>query len=164
MTNRFALLALALLLPAAALAQGTEIAFGGLRQDTTLPVQITADRLAVNQADGEATFSGNVLVVQGDLRLSAGEIRVEYAQDQKAIERLHATGGVTIVNATDAAEAREAVYSIDSGAVVMTGDVLLTQGQNAISGQTLRLDLKAGTGVMEGRVTTVFTPGTGTQP
>ncbi len=158
MTKAFAAILLALTLPLAAHAQGTDIAFGGLRQDTTLPVEVAADRLAVNQTDGTATFSGNVVVVQGEMRMSAAEIRVEYGKTGQDIEKLYATGGVTIANAADAAEAREAVYTIASGAVVMTGDVLLTQGQNAISGQTLRLDLKAGTGTMEGRVTTVFVP------
>jgi lipopolysaccharide export system protein LptA len=163
MTRTFLAIAFGLALSGPVLAQGTEIAFGGLKQDTTLPVEVTADRLAVNQSDGTALFSGNVLVVQGEMRLSAGEIRVAYGTDGKSIETLTATGGVTIVNAKDAAEAREAVYSVGSGAVVMTGDVLLTQGPNAITGQTLRLDLKAGTGVMEGRVTTTFQPG-GTGP
>jgi lipopolysaccharide export system protein LptA len=65
---------------------------------------------------------------------------------------------VTIANAADSAESREAIYTIATGQVVMTGDVLLTQGQNALSGQKLTLDLRAGTGVMEGRVQTVFTP------
>jgi lipopolysaccharide export system protein LptA len=41
----------------------------------------------------------------------------------------------------------------------MTGDVLLTQSGSALSGQKLVIDLKAGTGVMEGRVQTVFQPG-----
>lgn len=152
-----ALLSLALTSPV--LAQQAQVAFGGLRQDTTLPVEVTADSLNVNQTDGTAVFTGNVLAVQGDMRLSAAEVRVAYAKEGNAIETLHATGGVTLVNATDAAEAREAVYTIASGNVVMTGDVLLTQGKNAISGQKLVLDLKAGTGVMEGRVKTVFTPG-----
>jgi lipopolysaccharide export system protein LptA len=158
------LLCLMMALPAPLLAQGAKVAFGGLKQDTSLPVEITADSLAIDQADGQATFTGNVLVGQGDMRLSAGEIRVEYAEDGSDIRTLHATGGVTIVNATDAAEAREAVYTIATGAVVMTGDVLLTQGPNAISGEKLVLDLRAGTGVMEGRVKTVFTPGQGKKP
>ena len=58
-----------------------------------------------------------------------------------------------------AAEAREAVYTVAAGIVEMTGDVLLTQGASALSGQRLVLDLKAGTGVMEGRVSTTFVPG-----
>ena len=66
---------------------------------------------------------------------------------------------MTLINAGNAAEAKEAVYTIDTGNVVMTGDVLLTQGANAISGQNLVINLKDGTGVMEGRVQTIFSPG-----
>lgn len=139
-------------------AQGAEVAFGGLKQDPTLPVEVAADQLSVDQAAGTAVFAGNVDVRQGELRMTAGRVQVEYAEGGGAIVRLHATEGVTIANAADAAQSREAVYTIATGAVVMTGDVLLTQGQNAISGQKLTLDLKAGTGVMEGRVQTVFTP------
>lgn len=152
-------LILTLALAAPALAQETNVAFGGLTQDTSLPVEITADTLSVNNADGSAVFSGNVLVGQGEMRLSAAEVRVDYAPDSRAIERLHATGGVTIASRQDAAEAREAVYTIDSGLVVMTGDVLLTQGQSALSGQKLTLNLKEGTGVIEGGVSTTFVPG-----
>lgn len=147
------------LCPGLALAQGASVAFGGLKQDTSLPVEMSADQLAVNNADGTAVFSGNVLVGQGDMRLSAGRVKVEYSADGAGIAKLFASEGVTLINASDAAEAREAVYTIDSGNIVMTGDVLLTQGNNALSGQKLVIDLKAGTGVMEGRVQTVFTPG-----
>ncbi|RUS64931.1 lipopolysaccharide transport periplasmic protein LptA [Pseudorhodobacter sp. E13] len=153
------IVALFALFPVLSLAQGASVAFGGLKQDTTLPVEVTADNLAVNQADGTAEFSGNVLVGQGDMRLSAGRVKVEYTADGTGISRLFASEGVTLINATDAAEAREAIYTIESGEVVMTGDVLLTQGGNALSGQKLVIDLKAGTGVMEGRVQTVFQPG-----
>lgn len=159
-TPRILLLICALgLAPMAASAQGAKVALGGLKQDTTLPVEVTADELAVNQADGAATFTGNVLVIQGAMRMTAGTVRVEYAADGNGIARLNATGGVTYVNTTDAAEARDATYTIASGEMIMSGDVLLTQGQGAISGQKLVIDLKAGTGVMEGRVKTVFQPG-----
>jgi lipopolysaccharide export system protein LptA len=150
-------LTLACVLPA--LAQQATVAFGGLRQDTTLPVEIEADSLKVNNADGSAEFTGNVLVGQGEMRLTAGTIRVEYGTDGKSINRLIASGGVTLANAAEAAEAREAIYTIASGQVIMTGDVLLTQGQTALSGQKLVIDLKAGTGQMEGRVQTTFIPG-----
>ena len=140
-------------------AQQANIAFGGMKQDTSLPVTLDADSLAINNADGSAVFTGNVVVVQGEMQLKAGEVQVEYLPDGGGIKTLHAKGGVTLVNAADAAEAREAIYTIESGNVVMTGDVLLTQGQNAISGQKLVINLKDGTGVMEGRVQTVFNPG-----
>lgn len=140
-------------------AQQANIAFGGIKQDTSLPVTLDADTLSINNADGSAQFSGNVVIVQGEMRMTAGNVQVEYSPDGGGIKTLHATGGVTLISATDAAEAKEAFYTIESGDVVMTGDVLLTQGKNAVSGQKLVLNLKSGTGVMEGRVQTIFTPG-----
>lgn len=144
--------------PVAALAQGAAVSFGGIQQDTTLPVQVSADQLSVSQADGTAVFSGNVVVTQGDMTLSAGQVKVEYTEDRSGIARLFASEGVTLVSATDAAEAREAIYTIEDGLMVMTGDVLLTQGASALSGQKLTINLKTGDGTMEGRVQTVFQP------
>jgi lipopolysaccharide export system protein LptA len=145
--------------PILAAAAGTEVAFAGLKTDPNAPVQVQADQLAVNQADGTAVFTGNVVVTQGEMKLQAAEVRVEYSADKKAIDTLHASGGVTLATGTDAAQAAEADYKPDTGDLVMTGDVLLTQGPAAISGQKLVLSLKTGTGTMDGRVTTTFTPG-----
>lgn len=147
-----------LLMTGVASAQQASIKFGGIRQDPTAPVEVTSDTLSVDNADGSAIFSGNVLVVQGEMRMTAGEIRVEYAAGGAGIERLHATGGVTLVSPTDAAEAGEAVYTIDTGTVVLQGNVLLTQGASTISGDSLTVNLTNGTGTMDGRVKTVFTP------
>lgn len=158
-----ALLSLALM-AGPALAQQADVRFGGLRQDTTLPVEVNADQLSVDQTNGRAVFSGNVIVTQGDMRLTAGQIEVIYAEGTTGIERLEATGGVTLVSPQDAAESREAIYTIDSGMVVMTGAVLLTQGDAAISGERLTVNLKDGTGKMDGRVRTIFTPGSGNRP
>lgn len=159
MSYLFRVLVLALALaPLPLFAQGAKVAFGGLKQDSSLPVEVNADQLAVNQADSTAIFTGNVKVAQGEMRLAADTVQVEYAEGGGRIERLHATGNVTLSSGTQAAEGREAVYTIDTGEVVMTGDVLLTQEGSAISGQKLVIDLIAGTGVMEGRVQTVFLP------
>ncbi len=48
------------------------------------PIEITADRLVVNQQDRVATFSGNVDAVQGNMSLKAKEIRVFYADQAKS--------------------------------------------------------------------------------
>lgn len=161
MPNRFipAFLALSLTFAGMALAQGTNVSFGGLKADTTLPVEVTAENLSVNQADGTAVFTGDVLVKQGEMRLQAGEVRVQYDATGKAIDKLFATGGVLMVNATDAAEAAEAIYTIATGEVLMSGGVLMTQGQTAIKGDRLNINLKSGTGRIEGGVTTTFMPG-----
>lgn len=146
------------LMPALALAAGTDIAFGGLKTDTKQPVQVTADQLSVNQTDGTAEFKGNVQVTQGTMTLQAATVRVEYAADKKSIARMLASGGVKLAAGTDAAQAANAEYRPDSGDLVLTGDVILTQTGNAISGEKLTVNLKTGLGTMEGRVTTTFTP------
>lgn len=155
---RFMALAVALFATPGTAQQAT-IAFGDLQQNTTLPVEIAAETFSVNNADGTALFSGEVQVKQGDMTLAAAEVLVEYDLTGKAINRLLASGGVTITSLGDAAAAKEAVYTIESGQIVLTGDVLLTQGPSAMSGQKLTLNLTDGTGVMEGRVTTTFVPG-----
>ena len=147
---------------AAAQSGSASVAFGSLKGDPDLPVEVTADQLRVNQADGTALFTGNVLVAQGVLRLSSAELTVTYDAEGKTITRMHATGGVTMVNGAETAEGDEAVYTPADGIVIMTGDVLLTQGSSAISGSQLTVDLNSGTGVMEGRVTTVFLPASAT--
>ncbi|MCK8463228.1 lipopolysaccharide transport periplasmic protein LptA [Aliiroseovarius sp. S1339] len=158
---RIAACLLALSLPVTANAQA-QVAFGGLKHDSTLPVEIAADQLNVDQADGSATFLGNVQIGQGEMRLSAGKVRVEYATGADTtgeISRLLASDGVTLVNGAEAAESREAIYTISSGVIVMTGGVILTQGQNALSSEKLTVNLQAGTGTMDGRVKSIIQTG-----
>lgn len=155
-----ALLALGLAfsaLPAAA--QGAEVAFGSMQQDTDAPVEVTADELSVNQNDGTAIFTGDVLISQGEMKLSAARVLVIYAEGTQRIQRLEATGGVTLVSGSEAAEAERADYDIDAGTITMQGDVLLTQGESALSSQEMVVSLEDGTAQMTGRVRTVLQAG-----
>lgn len=137
-----------------------EVAFGGMTADASAPVEVAADNLAVNQADGSAVFTGNVVIGQGQMRLSADSVTVEYAEGgQNRIRSLHATGKVTLVSGKDAAEASEAVYEVESGNVTLTGDVVLTQGQNVLTGDRMTVSLTEGTAQVDGRVRTILQPG-----
>ncbi|KQB96609.1 organic solvent tolerance protein OstA [Loktanella sp. 1ANDIMAR09] len=150
--------ALSFLLPLAAHAQ-TNINLGGMEVDTSAAVEVTADSLSIDQANGSAVFDGNVMIVQGDLRLTAGRVEVIYGANTSEIARLLASGGVTFVTADEAAEAQQADYDITSGLLVMTGDVLLTQGPSAISAGQMTINVTDGTATMEGRVRTVLQQG-----
>lgn len=157
---KYLLLPIFLLFSAAAVAaQGTNVAFGTIRQDTALPVEVTADNLSVDQATGTAIFTGNVLIGQGEMRLSAARVLVVYRDQAEGIARLEATGGVTLVSGPDAAESERADYDIDSGTIVMTGNVLLAQGRNALSAERMSVKLSDGTAQMSGRVKTILQPG-----
>nr|WP_216859479.1 lipopolysaccharide transport periplasmic protein LptA [Sulfitobacter aestuariivivens] len=146
-------------LATAAFAQGTNVAFGTIRQDTSQPVEVTADNLNVDQENGTAVFEGNVLIGQGEMRLSAARVLVVYGDGGEGISRLEATGGVTLVSGPDAAEAERADYSIDEGTIVMSGNVLLAQGQSALSADRMSVRLSDGTAQMSGRVKTILQTG-----
>lgn len=150
--------ALALLLPLSAAAQ--TVAFGGVKADTGAPVEVSADALKVDQASGAATFTGNVVIGQGAMRLGAQSVTVEYATGGTSrINRLHATGKVTLVSGPDAAEADAAVYDVASGIVTLTGNVMLAQGGNVLSGNSMTVNLATGAANVEGRVRSVLQPG-----
>lgn len=148
-----------LIFAGAASAQQFDVAFGGLKQDTRQPVEITADSLSLNQSDGTAVFKGNVLIVQGGMRITAPEVLVVYNQETSGIARLEATGRVLVVKDKDAAEADRADYSIDDGTIVMTGDVLLTQGSNTLNSNKMTVNLETGSAEMQGRVKTILKSG-----
>lgn len=156
-----AIWAAAMTIAAGAFAQ-TTVALSGLKQDSSLPVQVESDSLQVDQASGEAIFTGNVKVVQGEMTITSERARVEYTPGGNEVNKVFFYGDVLFTSPTDAAEGEEAVYTLASGEVVITGEVLLTQGATTISGSRLVYNLDAGTGVMEGRVQTVFVPGSGT--
>ena len=135
------------------------MAFGATRADPTLPVEVTSETLNVNQQDGSAEFVGNVVVVQGEMRLTAERVLVIYNQERSAIDRLEATENVVLVSPPDAAEGDWAEYTIDSGVIVMRGNVLLTQGPSVISGDQMNANLTTGTATMTGRVKTILQQG-----
>jgi len=143
-----------------AVAQDVQISFGqSLRLDGSA-LEVTADSLEVDQTTGASVFSGNVLAVQGDLRIQAQLLRLEYEPGARAgtqrIGTLLASGGVTMVTPQEAIEAREAVYSMSDQRLEMTGNVMLVQGQNLLSGERFVADLRAGSGRMIGRVRTII--------
>jgi len=139
-------------------AQSASVAFGLIKADPTLPVEVTADTLEISQTDGSAQFMGNVLVVQGVMRLSADKVLVIYKPEQKGIDRLEAIGNVILVNGPDAAEAQRAEYAIDSGTIVMSGNVLLSQGNSTLASNQMVVNLNDGTAQMSGRVKTILNP------
>ncbi|MGB3407140.1 MAG: lipopolysaccharide transport periplasmic protein LptA [Jannaschia sp.] len=141
-------------------AQQAQIGFGGGNHDRGAPVEVAADTLDVDQATGRATLTGNVVIAQADLRLSANRVIVDYATvaGDRRIERLNATGNVLIVAGADAAEGQEAVYVLGTSEILMTGDVLVTQAGSTLAGDRLTVNLQSGAGTVSGRVRTTLQP------
>ena len=160
-TKGFAIAAIAAcsVAPGFVAAQSNQVAFGNFQDNADLPIEVTADNLDVNQNDGTAMFTGNVMIGQGTMRLSAPEVLVVYQDGQSGIEQLKAKGGVTLVSGEDAAEAVNADYNLETGLINMRGNVLLLQGANAIAAEAMTVDTRSGTAQMSGRVKTVLQQG-----
>ncbi|MGB3553037.1 MAG: lipopolysaccharide transport periplasmic protein LptA [Jannaschia sp.] len=155
-----ALALIAILAGAPLAAQQAQVGFGGGTHDRSLPVEVAADNLEVDQATGRAVLTGNVVIAQGDLRLSATLVTVDYAtvEGDRRIERLNATGEVLIVAGADAAEGQEAVYTLGSSEIVLTGDVVVTQDGTTLAGDRMVVNLDSGAGTVTGRVRTTLQP------
>ena len=143
--------------------QTTSLAFGAKSHDTKQPVEIVSDDFSLNQTEGLAEFTGHVVVGQGDMRISADKINAEFTPakegEKSEITKMVATGHVTLVSGTQAAEAQTAIYLIKEGTIKMAGNVLVTQGENTLSGKKMTIHLKDGSAEIEGRVKTVFQAG-----
>ncbi|MCV6597191.1 MAG: lipopolysaccharide transport periplasmic protein LptA [Mangrovicoccus sp.] len=154
-----------MLWPAAVQSQGTDVRLNSVDQESRdAPVEVISNQLEVDQLAGTALFTGDVVVTQGEIRINAPEMLVQYimlpdGSVSSEVDTITANGGVLMVTPTEEAESDDAVYTPARDEVVMTGNVLLTQGPNTVNGTRLTVDVTTGEGRMEGRVRTVLQPG-----
>ena len=152
------------MLAAQAAAQETTLA-----ADRTLPIEIEADSLEVEQATRLAVFAGNVNALQGQLRLSADKLQVHYSGDgdtQAEISRIDAEGQVFFSTLRETAQGDQGTYDVENGIITLTGAVVLTRGDDIIRGRRVVLDLKTGRSTVDagdeeagdGRVRGLFIP------
>ena len=143
-----------------------------LKHDTTQPIEITADALEVQQDQGVAVFTGAVNAIQGELVLRADTLRVHYRTGDEsdagfpgAISRIDAQGSVFFSTPSETAEGETGVYDVGDGTITLVGAVVLTRGQNVLSGNRLELSLATGRSRLysdaadgDGRVRGLFVP------
>ncbi len=143
-----------------ALAQGSELTFGMNDLGGDEPISITSENLVLDQQDGAAVFSGDVVIRQGSMVLMSGMVRVEYGVDpttqESSITAIHMLENVTFANGGETAEADGAVYSVADSLLVMSGNVLIVQGVTAISADTLEYNFASGERRAGGNVRTTL--------
>jgi lipopolysaccharide export system protein LptA len=122
--------------------------------NTNGPVDVEADRIEVQDRADRAIFAGNVRVRQGALSLDAGRLTVAYVGGISGggpqIQRLDASGGVTVRSASETARGSFAIYDLNRRLITMLGGVTLTQGANTVRGGRLVIDLNSGRSVIDG--------------
>jgi len=141
--------ALALIAAGSAFAQQGVSALKG--HDSRAPIDLSADRAEAQDRADRAIFSGNVVVKQGELTLRTARLTVAYAsQNGIDINRIDASGGVTVVSPSETATGDFGVYDLDQGLITLVGDVRLERGGSFLSGGRLTIDLDTGRAVMDG--------------
>lgn len=161
-------------------------AFSGFSTKSDDPVNVEADNLEVRDQDQSAVFSGNVVAKQGGSVLNARKLTIYYyqkgqaAKDQtpkqgetagaeakpetgRSIRRMEAEGDVVVTQRNQRATGSRGVFDVASNKVELTGGVVVSQDDNVIKGDRLRVDLTTQTSRVEGggsggRVQGVFTP------
>jgi lipopolysaccharide export system protein LptA len=157
--------------PAAAPAPGGPVQsmIGGEGKDQ--PVQIEAASLEVRDKNKMATFSGNVQVVQGDTTMKCQNLVVFYGQEvgiggnatpvtttkstpgmpqgAQNIRRIEARGGVTVITKDQNASGDLGIYDLKTKTITLSGNVVVSQGQNVIHGEKVVVDMVTGNARVE---------------
>jgi lipopolysaccharide export system protein LptA len=175
--------ALALIVTGEAWAQnavtGVPNAMQGFSQNRDQPIQIESATLEMRDKKKEATFAGNVKVVQGDTTMTSKVLVVFYEStpapapaatpaNSKAaakaapipaaapgpggassIRRLEAKGSVRVTQKDQIVTGETAVFDTKTNLVTMLGGVVLTQGGNVLRGDRLMVDMTTGVSRVE---------------
>ena len=160
-------------------------AMQGFSQNRDQPIQIEAASLEMRDKKKEATFAGNVKVVQGDTTMTSKSLVVFYDQagstspapaakaaksgpiqsatpgpgGSSSIRRLEARGSVVVTQKDQVVTGETAIFDTKANQVTMQGGVILTQGQNVLRGDRLVVDMTTGVSRVEsdtGRVQGLF--------
>ena len=177
-----AALALALVASGDAHAQGAMSgvpnAMQGFSQNRDQPIQIEAASLEMRDKKKEATFSGNVKVVQGDTTMTSKSLVVFYDSGPAApaspqptaprgsksgsmqsatpgpggsssIRRLEARGSVVVTQKDQVVTGDTAIFDTRANLITMAGGVVLTQCKNVLRGDRLKVDMTTGVSRVE---------------
>jgi len=145
---------------------GVPNAMQGFSQNRDQPIQIEAASLEMRDKKKEATFTGNVKVVQGDTTMTSKILVVFYEQAAPApaapmqsttpgpggssnIRRLEAKGSVVVTQKDQVVTGETAIFDTKANLITMTGGVVLTQCKNVLRGDRLLVDMTTGVSRVE---------------
>ena len=113
-------------------------------------IYITADKLIADSEVKCAEFIGNVRAVQEDTVITADRLKIFYKKvednnknltsDEGSIEKIISSGNVKINFDDKVAVAEHAVYTSETGVLVLTGpNSKVTSGTNFVSGEKITI-------------------------
>jgi lipopolysaccharide export system protein LptA len=119
--------------------------------NSSAPIDISADSFQADLNAKTATYTGNVIVTQADMKLRANTVKVTTVNDKA--DKVTATGNVVVDSPKSGIVTGEnGVYSVAPRTVVMTGNVVLKKGKDVMRGAQLTVNLATGQAVLGGGV------------
>jgi len=148
--------------------------FGGARSKE--PITITSDNLEYEYRNGVIVYRGDVLAVQGEVKIRSNELRITLAKTNGAgkgtsglddassskLQAVVATGSVRIDQGTRWAVGGKATFDQSNRTLVLTESPVLHDGPNEVAGDRVVVYLDEDRSVVEGgrrRVKAVLFPG-----
>jgi len=126
-----------------------------IKHDASQPIAISADRFVAekNPATGNngqitGTYSGNVVITQGDIKMRANTVRINVISGKP--DKIYANGNVVVNSASGTATGDAGVYDVAPRLITLTGHVVLTKGQNVMRGPQLTVNLVTGVAQLGG--------------
>jgi lipopolysaccharide export system protein LptA len=120
--------------------------------NSNAPVNYAADRIELQDRQNRVVLSGNVDITQAGLRLQAARTQVNYTDaGSLRIQRITATGGVTVTRGNERAAGEVAVYDFNRRIITLAGNVRLNRGGDTLNGGRLVIDLRSGISSVDGR-------------
>ncbi|HET6534791.1 MAG TPA: LptA/OstA family protein [Sphingomicrobium sp.] len=123
--------------------------------DSNAPIDVTSQRIEVQDRSDRAVFVGDVHATQADLTLDTQRLTVAYSTGQGGndgvqINRLDAAGGVVVHSPSETAKGDFGIYDLDRKLITLIGNVQLIRDQNRVNGSRLVIDLDSGRAVIDG--------------
>ena len=126
------------------------------------PIAVNADSFSADLNGDTGTYTGNVIVVQGLVKLHADEVKV-LAPGGRA-SRMEAQGHVIVDSPSGQAVADAGIYDVPQQILRLTGNVILTKEQNVMRGTALEFSMATGLAKMTAGSPPAATAAAGQQP
>lgn len=133
----------------------------GLFADQDTPVVITADSMELQRKTGTVIYTGNVLAVQDDVRITSDTLRARYDAEGGELRSVVAEGGVRIRHGGREMTGDKAVFDGRESTITVSGNTTLRAGNSSVSGDRITIYVREDRGVVEnsrGRVRAVIFP------
>jgi lipopolysaccharide export system protein LptA len=123
---------------------------GGFELNKNDPIYITSDWMEVDQKKNTITYKGRVVMVQADMTMRSEALTAHYDPEMKRMGRIIAEGKVNATQGDRVAIGEKAVFDDNAKTVTLTGNPIMRQGNNQVSGTRVIYFMEQDRAVAEG--------------